>query len=102
VGDFSCWPPSAVVVASLLLASIWWDLRGLLHFMLWPASVTRGSGIGVLAAENLMRNARNFNPEWGYIASAPSVVRTDCLIVLAAIIFATAGVPRCFLCCIGR
>ena len=38
-----------------------------------------------------MRHARNFNPEWGYVALAPSVMRTDCLIVVAAIILATAG-----------
>ena len=43
-----------------------------------------------------MRNARNFNPEWGYVASAPSLVRTDCLILLAAIIFAIAGVGTVF------
>jgi hypothetical protein len=39
-----------------------------------------------------MRHARSFNPEWAYVAPAPSHSRTDCLIVLAAIIFATAGV----------
>ena len=42
-----------------------------------------------LPRENLMRHARNFNPEWAYVA--PSRSRTDSLIVVAAIIFATAG-----------
>ena len=28
-----------------------------------------------------MRHARNFNPEWAYVAPAPSRSRTDCLIV---------------------
>jgi hypothetical protein len=41
-----------------------------------------------------MRHARNFNPEWGYVAPAPS--RTDWLIVVAAIILATAGVATVF------
>ena len=41
--------------------------------------------------ENLMRHARHFNPEWGYGAPAPSVMRMDCLIVVAAIILAAAG-----------
>jgi len=38
-----------------------------------------------------MRHVRNFNPEWAYIAPAPSRSRTDSLIVFAAIIFAIAG-----------
>ena len=38
-----------------------------------------------------MRYARHFNPEWGYVAPAPSVMRMDCLIVVAAIILAVAG-----------
>ena len=49
-----------------------------------------------LPRENLMRHARNFNPEWGYVAPAPSVMRTDCLIVVAAIILAAAGTATVF------
>jgi hypothetical protein len=49
-----------------------------------------------------MRYDRNFNPEWGYVALAPSVVRTARLIVIAAIIGATASARRCFRCWIGR
>ena len=43
-----------------------------------------------------MRHARNFNPEWGYVALAPSVMRSDCLIVVAAIILAAAGAATVF------
>ena len=43
-----------------------------------------------------MRHARNFNPEWGYVAPAPSVMRMDCLIVVAAIILAAAGAAMVF------
>jgi hypothetical protein len=43
-----------------------------------------------------MRHARNFNPEWAYVAPAPSRSRTDCLIVVAAIILATAGAATVF------
>ena len=43
-----------------------------------------------------MRHTRHFNPEWGYVAPAPSVMRTDCLIVLAAIIFVAAGATIVF------
>ena len=43
-----------------------------------------------------MRHTRHFNPEWGYVAPAPSVMRTDCLIVLAAIIFVAAGAAIVF------
>ena len=43
-----------------------------------------------------MRHARHFNPEWGYVAPAPSVMRTDCLIVVAAIILAAAGTATVF------
>jgi hypothetical protein len=38
-----------------------------------------------------MRYDRNFNPEWGYVAPAPSVMRTARLVGLAAIIGATVG-----------
>ena len=46
--------------------------------------------------ENLMRHTRHFNPEWGYVAPAPSVMRMDCLIVVAAIILAAAGAAMVF------
>jgi hypothetical protein len=43
-----------------------------------------------------MRHARHFNPEWGYVAPAPSVMRMDCLIVVAAIILVAAGAATVF------
>ena len=43
-----------------------------------------------------MPYARNVNPEWGYVAQAPGVMRTACLIVVAAIIAATAGAATVF------
>ena len=43
-----------------------------------------------------MRYDRNFNPEWGYLAPAPSVMRTARLIAVAAIIGATAGAATVF------
>jgi hypothetical protein len=43
-----------------------------------------------------MRHTRHFNAEWGYVAPAPSVMRTDCLIVLAAFIFVAAGAATVF------
>jgi hypothetical protein len=43
-----------------------------------------------------MRYDRNFNPEWGYAAPSPSVMRTARLIVVAAIIGATAGAATVF------
>ena len=43
-----------------------------------------------------MPYARNVNPEWGYVAPAPSVMRTARLIVVAAIIGATAGAATVF------
>ena len=43
-----------------------------------------------------MRHDRNFNPEWGYVAPAPSVMRTARLIVVAAIIGATGGAATVF------
>jgi hypothetical protein len=49
-----------------------------------------------------MRYDRNFNPEWGYVSPAPSVVRTASLIVVAAIIGTTAGAATVFRCWIGR
>lgn len=38
-----------------------------------------------------MRFAGNFNPEWGYLAPAPSFVRTVRIAVVAAAVGATAG-----------
>ena len=43
-----------------------------------------------------MRYDRNFNPEWGYVAPAPSVMRMARLIAVAAIIGATAGAVTVF------
>ena len=43
-----------------------------------------------------MPYARNVNPEWGYVAQAPGVMRTACLIVVAAMIAATAGAATVF------
>ena len=43
-----------------------------------------------------MRHTRHPNPEWGYVAPAPSVMRMDCLIVVAAIILAVAGAATVF------
>ena len=43
-----------------------------------------------------MRSDRNFNPEWGYVAPVPSVMRTARLVVVAAIIGATAGAAAVF------
>jgi hypothetical protein len=43
-----------------------------------------------------MRHGSNFNPEWGYVAPAPGFMRTVRLIVMAAIIGATAGAAIVF------
>ena len=43
-----------------------------------------------------MPYARNVNPEWGYVAPAPGVMRTARLIVVAAIIGATASAATVF------
>jgi hypothetical protein len=43
-----------------------------------------------------MRFGRNFNPEWGYAAPSPSVMRTARLVGLAAIIGASAGAATVF------
>ena len=43
-----------------------------------------------------MRYDRNFNPEWGYVAAAPSVMRTARLVGVAAIIGATVGAATVF------
>ena len=58
--------------------------------------MTWGSGRGRLPWENLMPYARNVNPEWGYVAPAPGVMRTALLIVVAAIIGATASAATVF------
>jgi hypothetical protein len=38
-----------------------------------------------------MRSAGNFNPEWGYLAPAPSFMRTARLVLVATAVGATAG-----------
>ena len=38
-----------------------------------------------------MRSAGNFSPEWGYLAPAPSFMRTARVVVVATAIGATAG-----------
>jgi hypothetical protein len=43
-----------------------------------------------------MRYARNFNPEWGYLAPMPSFVRTARIAIVAAVIGATAGAAVVF------
>jgi len=55
-----------------------------------------GSAGVCLPQENLMRYDRSFNPEWGYAAPPPSVMRAARLIAFAAIIGATAGAATVF------
>ena len=43
-----------------------------------------------------MRYDRNFNPEWGYVAPAPGVMRTARLVGIAVIIGATVGAATVF------
>jgi hypothetical protein len=43
-----------------------------------------------------MRFAGNFNPEWGYLAPAPSFIRTVRIVVVAATVGATAGAAVVF------
>jgi hypothetical protein len=43
-----------------------------------------------------MRHARNFNPEWGYVAPASGFMRTARVIMVAAIVGATAGAAIVF------
>ena len=86
-----------VLLASLLPASF--DVeelpRGSLRLMLRPR--VHGVRAAVcLPRENLMRHGSNFNPEWGYVAPAPGFMRTARLIVMAAIIGATAGAAIVF------
>jgi hypothetical protein len=62
--------------------------------------VRRGPNIGcgrsLLASEVVMRFAGNFNPEWGYLAPAPSFIRTVRIAVVAAAVGATAGAAVVF------
>jgi hypothetical protein len=41
--------------------------------------------------EKMMRSAGNFSPEWGYLAPAPSMLRTVRVVLVATAIGATAG-----------
>jgi hypothetical protein len=50
----------------------------------------------LFASEVLMRHAGNFNPEWGYLAPAPTFLRTTRLFVVAAAIGATASAAVVF------
>jgi hypothetical protein len=43
-----------------------------------------------------MRRAANFNPEWGYLAPAPSFMRSARLVIVAAVIGASAGAAVVF------
>jgi hypothetical protein len=43
-----------------------------------------------------MRRAANFNPEWGYLAPAPSFIRSARLVIVAAAIGATGGAAVVF------
>src|SRR5580658_4271659 len=43
-----------------------------------------------------MRHARNFNPEWGYLAPAPSFVRTARAVLVAVAVGASAGAAVVF------
>jgi hypothetical protein len=51
----------------------------------------RDDSASLLALEVLMLRAGNFNLEWGYLAPAPSFLRTVRLVVVAAAIAATAS-----------
>jgi len=50
----------------------------------------------LLASEVVMRFVGNFNPEWGYLAPAPSFIRTVRIAVVAAAVGATAGAAVVF------
>jgi hypothetical protein len=43
-----------------------------------------------------MRSAGNFSPEWGYLAPAPSFLRTARIVIVAATVGATAGAAVVF------
>jgi hypothetical protein len=53
--------------------------------------LTRLFAVVPACREDLMRNAGNFHPEWGYLAPAPSFARTARIAIVAAVIGATAG-----------
>jgi hypothetical protein len=59
--------------------------------------IGRGAGyrlclVGLaVALEIVMRSAGNFSPEWGYLAPAPSFMRTARVVLVATAIGATAG-----------
>ncbi len=38
-----------------------------------------------------MRSTGNFSPEWGYLAPAPSILRTMRVVLVATAVGATAG-----------
>ena len=45
-----------------------------------------------LVSRKLIRSAGNFHPEWGYLAPAPSFMRTARIVAVAMAVGATAGV----------
>jgi len=47
--------------------------------------------VAIVNAATIMHSARNFHPEWGYLAPTPSFARTLRVAVIAAAIGATAG-----------
>jgi hypothetical protein len=55
-----------------------------------------GCGHSSLTLEVVMRFAGNFNPEWGYLAPAPSFIRTVRIAMVAAAVGATAGAAVVF------
>jgi hypothetical protein len=61
------------------------------------AAVTQGAGNGRFVSEiRMRRHAGNFNPEWGYLAPAPSFMRSARMVVVAAAVGATAGAAVVF------
>jgi len=60
-------------------------------------AVTQGAGNGRFVSEiRMRRHAGNFNPEWGYLAPAPSFMRSARMVVVAAAVGATAGAAVVF------
>jgi hypothetical protein len=47
--------------------------------------------IGWALQERVMRSTGNFSPEWGYLAPAPSILRTVRVVLVATAVGATAG-----------
>src|SRR5580700_11055349 len=47
--------------------------------------------IGWALQERMMRSTGNFSPEWGYLAPAPSILRTMRVVLVATAVGATAG-----------